>query len=139
MARSERTIVAQLSQSSLNGVGLSWNSTPEALTHPRGGRMGRLQTREVAMRKIYHTVHFEVHDEKALHEYVRKHADPEEFSAMEKHDGDEAEAGEPVDHVYTDIEWVVENGHAYDADGIEHGGGETGEIDEDDEDDEDME
>jgi hypothetical protein len=85
------------------------------------------------MRKIYHTMHFDVHDEKALHEFVRKHADPEEFSAMEKHDADEAEAGEPVDHIYSDIEWIVENGHAYDADGIEHTGGETGETDEEDE------
>ena len=105
----------------------------DALTHP-GRRMGPLQTREEAMRKIYHTMQFDVHDEKALHEFVRKHADPEEFAAMEKHDADEAE-GEPVDHVYSDIEWIVEHGHAYEAEGIEHGGGETGEIDEDDEDD----
>jgi len=96
--------------------------------------MARSEPREEAMRKIYHTMQFDVHDEKALHEFVRKHADPEEFAAMEKHDADEAE-GEPADHVYSDIEWIVEHGHAYNADGIEHGGGETGEIDEDDEDD----
>jgi hypothetical protein len=97
--------------------------------------MGTLRSREDAMRKIYHTMHFEVHDEKALHEYVRKHADPEELSAMEKHDADEAE-GEPADHIFTDVEWIVENGHVYDAEGIELSGGETGEIDEDDDDDE---
>jgi hypothetical protein len=91
------------------------------------------------VRKIYHTMHFEVHDEKALHEFVRKHADPEDFEAMEKHDTGEAETGEPVDHVYSDIEWLVENGHAYEADGIELSGGETGEIDEDDDEDEDEE
>src|SRR5689334_24962366 len=96
--------------------------------------MGQPQTREVPMRKIYHTMQFEVHDEKALHEYVRKHADPEELAAMEKHDADETEAGEQADHVYSDIEWIVENGHVYDAEGIEHAGGETGEIDEDEED-----
>jgi hypothetical protein len=50
------------------------------------------------MRRIYHTIYFEVHDEKALHEFVRKHADPEEFSDMEQFDAREAE-GEPVDHV----------------------------------------
>ena len=38
------------------------------------------------MRRIYHTMHFEVHDEKALHEFVRKHAEPEEFAAMEQLD-----------------------------------------------------
>jgi hypothetical protein len=87
------------------------------------------------VRKIYHTMHFDVHDEKALHEFVRKHADPEEFSAIEKHDASLAEAGEPVDHIYSDIEWIVENGHAYDAEGIEHAGGETGDCDEEDEED----
>jgi hypothetical protein len=86
------------------------------------------------MRRIYHTMHFDVRDEKALHEFVRKHADPEEFSGMEKNDASEAEAGEPVDHIYSDVEWIVENGHAYDAEGIEHNGGETGEIDEEDDD-----
>jgi hypothetical protein len=86
------------------------------------------------MRRIYHTMHFDVHDEKALHEFVRKRADSEEFSAMEKSDASEAEAGEPVDHIYSDVEWIVENGHAYDAAGIEHTGGETGEIDEEDDD-----
>jgi hypothetical protein len=96
--------------------------------------MGTPQAREDPMRKIYHTMHFDVHDEKALHEFVRKHAAPEEFAAMEKHDAGEAEAGEPVDHIYSDIEWIVENGHAYDAEGIEHTGGETGQIDEEDED-----
>ncbi len=84
------------------------------------------------MRRIYHTIYFEVHDEKALHEFVRKHADPEEFLDMEQFDAREAE-GEPVDHVCSDIEWVVENGHALDAEGIEHAGGETGESDEEDE------
>src|SRR5437763_81732 len=64
--------------------------------------MGSPQPREDAMRRIYHTVHFEVHDEKALHEFVRKHADPEEFSAMEKLDASQAE-GEPPDHVFSDI------------------------------------
>jgi len=81
------------------------------------------------MKRIYHTMHFEVHDEKALHEFVRKHADPEEFSGMEQLDTSEAE-GEQVDHVYSDIEWVVENGHAFDAEGIKHSGGETGDGDE---------
>ena len=86
------------------------------------------------MRRIYHTIHFEVHDEKALHEFVRKHADPEELSRMEQLDA--SHAGEdPVDHVYSDIEWVVENGHAFDAEGIEHDGGETGDSDEEDEED----
>ena len=85
------------------------------------------------MRTIYHTMHFEVLDEKALHEFVRKHADPEELSAMEQLDASQAE-GEPVDHVYSDIEWIVENGHAFNADGIEHAGGETGDSDEEDED-----
>ena len=84
------------------------------------------------MKRIYHTMHFEVHDEKALHEFVRKHADPEEFAAMESDDASRAEAGEPVDHAYSDIEWIVENGHAYDADGVEHTGGETGDSEEDD-------
>ena len=55
---------------------------------------------------------------------------------MEQLDASQAE-GEPVDHVYSDIEWVVENGHALDAEGIEHAGGETGDGDEEDEDDED--
>jgi hypothetical protein len=91
------------------------------------------QTREDTMKRVYHTLHFAVHDEKALHEYVRKHADPEEFSAMEKDDASQAEAGEPVEHVYSDIEWIVENGHVFDADGIEHSGGETGDSDDDDE------
>jgi hypothetical protein len=91
--------------------------------------MGRLSTREDAMKRIYHTMHFEVHDEKALHEFVRKHADPEEFSGMEQLDASEAE-GEPIDHVYSDIEWIVENGHAFDAEGIKHSGGETGDSDE---------
>jgi hypothetical protein len=95
--------------------------------------MGPLRTREDPMRKIYHTVHFDVHDEKALHEFVRKHADPEEFAAMEEYDAGEAEADEPVDHIYSDIEWIVENGHAHDAEGVEHTGGETGEGDEEDE------
>jgi hypothetical protein len=98
--------------------------------------MGPPRSREDAMRRIYHTVHFEVHDEKALHEFVRKHADPEEFANMEQFDAGQAE-GEPVDHVYSDIEWVVENGHALDADGIEHATGETGDSDEEDEEDED--
>ena len=89
------------------------------------------------MKRIYHTMHFDVHDEKALHEFVRKNADPEEFSAMERDDASRAEAGEPVEHTYSDIEWIVENGHAFDAEGIEHTGGETGDSDE--EDDEDME
>src|SRR5262249_42157952 len=97
--------------------------------------MGPLRTREDPMRKIYHTMYFDVHDEKALHEFVRKHADPEEFSAMEKDDARLAEAGEPVDHIYSDIEWIVENGHAYDAEGIEHAGEETGDRDEEDEED----
>ena len=88
------------------------------------------------MRRIYHTIHFEVHDEKALHEFVRKNADPEEFAAMEQLDNSQAE-GDPADHVYSDIEWIVENGHALDADGIEHAGGETGDSDEDEEEDED--
>ena len=52
--------------------------------------MGPPQAREDAMRRIYHTLHFEVLDEKALHEFVRKHADPEELSAMEQLD-----AGQP--------------------------------------------
>ena len=64
------------------------------------------------MKRIYHTMHFEVHDEKALHEFVRKHADPEEFSALEKHDAGEAEADGSVDHVSSDVGWAVENGHA---------------------------
>jgi hypothetical protein len=81
------------------------------------------------------TMQFDVHDEKALHEFVRKHADPEEWSTMEKHDASHAEAGEPVDHIYSDIEWIVENGHAYDAEGIEHTGGETGDSYEEDEED----
>jgi hypothetical protein len=94
--------------------------------------MGRPKTREDAMKRVYHTMHFEVHDEKALHEFVRKHADPEEFAAMETENASQAEeAGEPVEHVYSDIEWIVENGHAFDADGVEHSGGETGESDED--------
>jgi hypothetical protein len=101
---------------------------------PGDGGWARPQTREDLMRRIYHTMHFNVHDEKALHEFVRKHADPEEFSAIEKNDASEAEAGELVDHIYSDVEWIVENGHAYDAEGIEHTGGETGEIDEEDED-----
>ena len=88
------------------------------------------------MRRIYHTMHFEVHDEKALHEFVRRHADEEEFAEMEQLDASQAEGGD-VDHVYSDIEWIAENGHALDADGIEHAGGETGESDEDDEEDED--
>jgi hypothetical protein len=94
--------------------------------------MGPPQIREDPMRRIYHTMHFDMHDEKALHEFVRKLADPEEFSTMEKNDASEAEAGELVVHIYSDVEWIVENGHAYDAEGIEHTGGETGEIDEDD-------
>src|SRR5262245_52844249 len=96
--------------------------------------MGPPQAREDPMRRIYHTMHFEVHDEKALHEFVRKHADPEEFAAMESDDAGRAEDGEPADHSYSDIEWIVENGHAYDADGVEHTGGETGDSEEDDED-----
>jgi hypothetical protein len=88
------------------------------------------------MRTIYHTMHFEVHDEKALHEFVRKHADPEELSAMEQLDAGQAD-DEQVDHVYSDVEWIVENGHAFDADGIEHAGGETGDSDEEDDEDED--
>jgi hypothetical protein len=87
----------------------------------------------MAMKKIYHTMHFEVHDVKALHEFVRTRADPQEFAAMESDDASRAEAGEPVDHSYSDIEWIVENGHAYDADGVEHTGGETGDGEEDDE------
>ena len=87
------------------------------------------------MRRIYHTMHFEVHDEKALHEFVRKHADPEEFATMEQLDASEAH-GDPVDHVYSDIEWIVENGYAFEADGLEHTGGETGDTDEGEEDDE---
>jgi hypothetical protein len=97
--------------------------------------MGQPHTPEDPMRKIYHTMHFDVHDETALHEFVRKYADPEEFSAMEKLDASHAEAGEPVDHIYSDIEWIVENGRAYDAEGIEHTGGETGDSDEEDEED----
>jgi len=81
------------------------------------------------MRRIYHTMHFDVHDERALHEFVRKHADPEEFTEMEQLDASEAE-DEPADHVYSDIEWIVENGHAFDADGVEHTGGETGDDEE---------
>ena len=93
--------------------------------------MGRPKTREDAMKRVYHTMHFDVHDEKALHEFVRKHADPEEFAAMETENAGHAEeAGEPVEHVYSDIEWIAENGHAFDADGVEHAGGETGESDE---------
>jgi len=87
------------------------------------------------MRRIYHTIHFEVHDEKALHEFVRKHADPEEFAGMEQLDTSEAE-DEPADHVYSDIEWIVENGHALDAEGVEHAGGETGDSDDEEEEDE---
>jgi hypothetical protein len=30
----------------------------------------------------------------------------------------------------TSIEWIVENGHAFDAEGIKHGGGETGDSEE---------
>jgi hypothetical protein len=86
------------------------------------------------MKRVYHTMHFVVHDEKALHEYVRKHADPEEFSTMERDDASDAEAGEPVEHIYSDIEWIIENGHAFDAEGIEHSGGETGDSDEEDDD-----
>jgi hypothetical protein len=97
--------------------------------------MGPPQHREDTMKRVYHTMHFVVHDEKALHEYVRKHADPEEFSTMEKDDAGHAEAGEPVEHVYSDIEWIVENGHAFDAEGIEHSGGETGDSDEEDDED----
>jgi hypothetical protein len=41
----------------------------------------------------------------------------------------------PVDHIYSDSEWIVENGHAYDAEGIEHAGGETGDRDEEEEED----
>jgi hypothetical protein len=96
--------------------------------------MGSPQAREDTMRKIYHAMHFDVHDEKALHEFVRKRADPEEFSAMEKLDASQAE-GEPPDHVYSDIEWIVENGHALDAEGVEHAGGETGDSDDEDEED----
>jgi hypothetical protein len=51
---------------------------------------------------------------------------------MEKHDASLAEAGEPVDYTYSDIEWIVENGHANDAEGIEHAGGEKGDRDEED-------
>ena len=90
------------------------------------------------MRRIYHTMHFEVQDEKALHEFVRKHAEPEEFAAMEQLDASQAE-GEPADHVYSDIEWIVENGHAFEADGLEHTGGETGDSDDEEEDEEDDE
>jgi hypothetical protein len=97
---------------------------------------GRPEPCEDVMRRIYHTMHFEVHDEKALHEFVRKHADPEEFAGMEQLDASQAE-GDPVDHVYSDVEWIVENGHAFEADGIEHAGGETG--DSDDEEDEEEE
>jgi|SRR6185437_9679377 len=96
--------------------------------------MGSPRPREDAMRRIYHTVHFEVHDEKALHEFVRKHADPEEFSSMEELDASQAE-GEAPDHVYSDIEWIVENGHALAAEGVEHAGGETGDSDDEDEED----
>ncbi|WP_315705143.1 MULTISPECIES: hypothetical protein [unclassified Bradyrhizobium] len=116
--------------------GPSWNSRHEALFHPSARRMSRPpKPPEDPMKKIYHTLHFVVHDEKVLHEFVRKHADPEDFSAMEEHDADEAEKGEPVDHVYSDVEWIVENGRVFDAEGIEYSGGETGEIDEADEDD----
>ena len=90
------------------------------------------------MRRIYHTMHFEVHDEKALHEFVRKHAEPEEFAAMEQLDASQAE-GEPADHVYSDIEWIVENGHAFEADGLEHTGGETGDSDEEEDEEEEDE
>ena len=58
--------------------------------------MGPPRAREDVMRRIYHTMHFEVHDEKALHEFVRKHAEPEEFAGMEQLDASQAE-GEPVD------------------------------------------
>ena len=51
------------------------------------------------MKRIYHTMHFEVHDEKAPHEFVRKHADPEESAAMESHDARHAEVGEPVEYI----------------------------------------
>jgi hypothetical protein len=88
----------------------------------------------MAMKRIYHTMHFEVHDEEALHEFVRKHADPEEFAAMESDDASRAEADEPVDHSYSDIAWIVEHGRAFDAEGVEHTGGETGDSEEDDED-----
>jgi hypothetical protein len=54
---------------------------------------------------------------------------------MQREDASHAEAGEPVEHVYSDIEWIVENGHVYEAEGIEHLGGETGDS-EDDEDEE---
>jgi hypothetical protein len=96
-------------------------------------RRARSNPREDAMRRIYHTMHFEVRDEKALHEFVRKHADPEEFAGMEQLDASQAE-GEPVDHVYSDIEWIVENGHSLDAEGVEHAGGETGDSDDEEED-----
>jgi hypothetical protein len=108
------------------------------LVHP-GAASARPQTREDVMRRIYHTMHFEVHDEQALHEFVRKHADPEELASMEQLDANQAE-GDPVDHVYSDIEWIVENGHAFEADGLEHTGGETGDNDdEEDEEEEDEE
>jgi hypothetical protein len=97
--------------------------------------MARSKPVRTPMKRVYHTMHFAVHDEKALHEYVRKHADPEEFATMERDDASHAEAGEPVEHVYSDIEWIVENGHVYDAEGVEHAGGETGDS-EDDEDEE---
>src|ERR1700748_947552 len=84
-------------------------------THPLGRRMGRPKTREDVMKRVYHTMHFDVHDEKALHEFVRKHADPEEFAAMEAENAGHAEeAGDPVEHVYSDVEWIVENGHDFD-------------------------
>ena len=92
------------------------------------------------MKRIYYTIHFNVHDEKALHDFVRKHAEPEEFSAMERDDASHAkEAGEPVEHVYSDVEWIVENGHVFDAEGVEYGGGETGNSDEEFEEDEETE
>ena len=109
---------------------LAENDLYSHLTGPEGGRS---EPREDTMRRIYHTMHFEVHDEKALHEFVRKHADPEEFATMEQLDASQAE-GDPVDHVYSDIEWIVENGHVFEADGIEHGGGETGDSDDEDDD-----
>ena len=50
--------------------------------------------------------------------------------APKRDDASHAEAGETVEHIYSDIEWIVENGHAFDAEGIKHSGGETGDSDE---------
>lgn len=129
--------MAQLPQQLFNGPA-SLEFLTRGVSSRRGGDRPAPEAARNAMRRIYHTMHFEVHDEKALHEFVRKHAEPEEFAGMEQMDAGQAE-GEPVDHVYSDIEWIVENGHAFEADGLEHTGGETGDSDEEEDDEEDDE